>query len=138
MAKDLNGKEVSFVNFIGSIVVAIGIIVLSVGNFSSVYTNDVVNADKVLHYFMYLIMAVALGRDLFFVTKSFSALWWILTLLLPCVLGGMLEIIQSFIPCRSASWIDMAANAIGAVIGTAVVFVLLYRHVATRQQRFRK
>lgn len=40
-----------------------------------------------------------------------------LALAIPIVFGGVMELVQYFLPYRSAEWADMAANTVGAVIG---------------------
>ena len=40
-----------------------------------------------------------------------------LALTIPIAYGGAMELVQYFLPYRSAEWADMAANTVGAVIG---------------------
>jgi len=35
--------------------------------------------------------------------------------------GGLIEVLQSFIPYRSAEWADLAADAVGAFLGRALL-----------------
>jgi VanZ family protein len=123
----------SIKQFAGTIIVIIGVIVLSVGKFSSLPNTGIEGADKVAHYFMYLILTLALGKDLFFLYNSFSLKWWLLTILIPCTVGALMEVAQYFLPHRSASWADMGADAIGTVVGAVVAYVLMYKYVKRRK-----
>jgi len=40
------------------------------------------------------------------------------------ILGSGLELVQSFLPSRSAEWLDAAANAAGVAIGATVCLLL--------------
>ncbi len=41
---------------------------------------------------------------------------------IPVAFGGLMEIVQYFLPYRSSEWMDVAANAVGATIGLILGF----------------
>ena len=116
-------------SFVKSIVVATAILLLSVGHFSELPGENVENADKIVHFIMYFSLAFVLGRDLYSVRQSLSASWWTVTVLLPSLIGVLMEAVQFFLPYRSASLFDMAANISGAAVGTALSFVVIDRFI---------
>lgn len=116
-------------SFVKSIVVATAILLLSVGHFSELPGENVENADKIVHFIMYFSLAFVLGRDLYSVRQSLSASWWTVTVLLPSLFGVLIEAVQFFLPYRSASLFDMAANISGAAVGTALSFVVIDRFI---------
>ena len=63
------------------------------------------------------------------ITFAFLALWftgqyarrtWAWIVLGLCVYGAIIEVGQSFIPYRTAEWADLAADALGALVGIAI------------------
>ena len=116
-------------SFVKSIVVATAILLLSVGHFSELPGENVENADKIVHFIMYFSLAFVLGRDLYSVRQNLSASWWTVTVLLPSLFGVLMEAVQFFLPYRSASLFDMAANISGAAVGTALSFVVIDRFI---------
>ncbi len=116
-------------SFVKSIVVATAILLLSIGHFSELPGENVENADKIVHFIMYFSLAFVLGRDLYSVRQSLSASWWTVTVLLPSLFGVLMEAVQFFLPYRSASLFDMAANISGAAVGTALSFVVIDRFI---------
>ena len=77
-----------------------------------------IHGDKVVHFAAYGVMAL-LGLPL---TVGFRSGAGMLLFIL-CV-GGAIEWIQDFLPYRTGSIWDLAANGFGAVIGAAVWFAL--------------
>lgn len=116
-------------SFVKSIVVATAILLLSVGHFSELPGENVENADKIVHFIMYFSLAFVLGRDLYSVRQSLSASWWTVTVLMPSLFGVLMEAVQFFLPYRSTSLFDMAANISGAAVGTALSFVVIDRFI---------
>ena len=49
---------------------------------------------------------------------------YLIAILLPFSLGAILEFVQSFLPTRSASWIDLGYNLAGVLTGAALVWVV--------------
>lgn len=77
--------------------------------------------DKGVHAIEYGILGVFLAHALAgtFVSRSRATLWWWATGL--TVLFGMTdEIHQAFVPGRSSDILDIAADAVGAVVGATI------------------
>jgi VanZ family protein len=72
--------------------------------------------DKLQHSLSYGVLGVLGGM-------AYLA-GWSRVLLGLAAMGGLLEIIQGFIPGRSMSWEDEVANAVGAVIGVLIARVV--------------
>lgn len=70
-----------------------------------------VASDKFEHLFAYGVLQIAGG---FAFPKTTSLCRVAVGLIL---MGAALEAIQSFIPSRSAEWLDIAANAAGVILG---------------------
>ncbi|MBE9531401.1 MAG: VanZ family protein [Proteobacteria bacterium] len=84
------------------------------------------NMDKVIHLLVYSIVGVIFTRALMRGIKIKNSTTTIaLALLFSIALGTLIEIVQYFIPYRSASLGDIAANSAGALIG-----VYLYTFIA--------
>lgn len=71
--------------------------------------------DKLLHLAAYAAFAVLC-----------APIWWqsenvqrtaLITLMLLCLFGGAMELAQTLVPNREASWLDMLANSLGLVLG---------------------
>ncbi|NDV46758.1 hypothetical protein D0T49_06830 [Paludibacter sp. 221] len=112
-----------FISYWKSIIVFIGILYLSFAPpsaFKSVPTFS--NADKVIHFLMYLGLTAVLIYDSRKRNKtgkySYSILFFIACIVFPIVLGGIIEILQgAYFKPRSASWVDWFADIAGVVAG---------------------
>jgi len=71
--------------------------------------------DKSMHIFSYFVLAVLI----FFTIKENSGAI-VYSILASFAYGLIMEIVQLYVPGRSASLADAAANLIGAVLVTAV------------------
>ncbi|MEQ9210137.1 MAG: VanZ family protein [Pseudomonadales bacterium] len=76
------------------------------------------HVDKLLHLGAYAAFAILC-----------APIWWqsgniqrttLITLMLLCLFGGTMEIAQTLVPNRDASWLDMLANSLGLILGWAV------------------
>lgn len=113
------------VNYWKSSVVIIAIFVLSVVPFRSV--PDVANfknSDKLVHIFMYFVLAFTFYYDLMHrssdVEKKQKQILW-LTVFITAFYGGLIEIIQgAFFAPRSCDIRDWAADLIGIAAGLFV------------------
>lgn len=74
----------------------------------SVEGPDVPQLDKLLHVGEFLVFAWLLIR-----AKTRPVPAW----LLAAAYGAMIEVVQGFLPWRSASWWDLGANLVGATAG---------------------
>src|SRR3989304_5432211 len=72
-------------------------------------------ADKIMHFIMYAITCVLFFSVLAHKMPFRKAL--ILSVLLSVGYGAVMEVIQAYMPPREFSYLDMAANAAGALGG---------------------
>ena len=77
--------------------------------------------DKVVHFFLYMLLAMAICRDFFRQSVAFSSrkmyLW---AIVLPILYGGLIELLQGItheIFGRTAEWGDWFANILGVLVG---------------------
>lgn len=95
--------------------------------------------DKVVHFVAYAVMGAVFARSLWFDTP-WRARWVVLAAAAAATLYGISdEWHQSFVPGRDASVGDVAADAVGAVVGASVLGVMAARFTtrwprATRPQ----
>jgi VanZ family protein len=125
-------------NYKYSILVALAIIILSTIPVPEVKPlEEVPLIDKWVHFLMYAALSASMWLDRKLLHLPISASYFILMLLLPSLLGGLLELVQAYLTtCRSGEWLDAVADAIGAVIGTVVCyFISLIWEKKTSTQR---
>ena len=77
--------------------------------------------DKWTHLIMYGALSSVLLIDR---RLNGAKMQWILVTILVAALGALLEVGQYFLPYRTFEWLDMLANALGAILGTAVLCFL--------------
>jgi VanZ family protein len=113
-------------NYKYSILVALAIIILSTIPVPEVKPlEEVPLSDKWVHFLMYAALSASMWLDRKLLHLPISASYFILMLLLPSLLGGLLELVQAYLTtCRSGEWLDAVADAIGAVIGTVVCYFI--------------
>lgn len=79
------------------------------------------NMDKVIHIAVYSLVGALFTRTLvngMHIGMKNRAI--ALALISSIALGTLIEVVQHFIPYRDASFMDMAANGVGAVIGVSI------------------
>jgi len=129
------------VNYWKSSIVFIAIFVLSVVPFRSV--PDVANfknSDKLVHIFMYFVLAFTLYYDLMHrssdVSKKQKQILWLIVFI-TAFYGGFIEIIQgAFFAPRSSDIRDWAADFIGIIAGLLVGCLLPIN--STKKEKTRK
>jgi len=120
------------------------VLVLSVLPSSSFPKVDVSYADKIVHFLMYFFMVGVMVLDNFlFHSKSAKVLQKTALLeklmtnkkllyffLFAVIFGAVIEIIQFFLPTRSAEWGDLLSNLIGTIIGICLLlfFKIIFLH----------
>ena len=118
--------------------VALAIIVLSTIPVPEVKPiEDVPLIDKWVHFLMYATLSVAMWWDRRNRHQLISARYYVLMLFLPTLLGGLMELVQAYLTtCRSGDWLDAIADAIGAVIGTVVCYIIsvIWKEKASTQR----
>ena len=106
------------INGFYSALLAIDIVVVVIASLLPGNNQVVGDLDKVGHLVMYASLA-------FFVCLNFPEnKKRVVALILGIVLGALMEIIQSFIPGRSASMFDQIANTAGILAGTVLFYVV--------------
>jgi len=73
------------------------------------------HVDKLLHIGAYAAFAL-LCAPLWWRSKN-SQRTTLVILLLLCLFGGAMELGQTLVPNRDASWLDMVANCLGLILG---------------------
>jgi len=87
--------------------------------------EDVPLMDKWVHFVMYAVLSAAMWWDCRCRHQSMSFSYYGLMLLFPTCLGGLLELVQAYLTtCRSGEWLDAVADAIGALIGTFICYII--------------
>ena len=75
--------------------------------------------DKIVHFFLYMFLTMAICRDFFRQSVAFSSRkMYIWAIALPILYGGLIEILQeNFFPPRTAEWGDWFADILGVLAG---------------------
>ena len=123
IVKRLKAKGKRLCHYPLSLCVGLVIIVLSLYPFGHIeLAEHVPLADKWTHMVMYGVLAFVIWWEN---TRSHDHRYdvrlvvWVL--LLPIVLGGVLELAQHYLATyRSGEWLDLVADAIGAAVGALV------------------
>ncbi len=110
-----------------SVVIALVIFYLSIIRIPSDYIAPwmaTVHFDKMVHFLLFFLLSVALAYDgltpLQLENRRVKLLR--LTILMPLVYGGVLELIQEYAcATRTGSWLDWVADIIGSVAAYAVI-----------------
>jgi VanZ family protein len=84
---------------------------------------EIPNLDKAIHSLLYIPLGFLLSLPKissrfvlkFFIPLGFGALY-----------GGILELLQSFVPGRTSSWGDEIANIVGVGIGLGFGFLIMH------------
>ena len=85
--------------------------------------DSVAFIDKWTHFVMYGTLVAVIMAE--YGHRKSAICWWrLLTggLLLPVVMGGMVELAQAYLTggTRSGDWMDFLANTVGAMLGAAI------------------
>ncbi|WP_410795623.1 VanZ family protein [Parabacteroides sp. FAFU027] len=84
--------------------------------------------DKAVHFTMYLVAAFATMFELSrlrLLGNKRNIIW--LAIVLPILFGGLMEILQLYVPFRSCDIRDFIANSLGAIVG-----FILFRIISVR------
>ena len=74
--------------------------------------------DKIVHFILYGLTSILLFR--FFISKTNSRRALFKAVAIASIYGAAMEVVQYFLPYRSFSLGDMAANAAGAVLACLI------------------
>lgn len=113
-------------NYKYSIIIAAGILYLSLRNISQTEYNSlfikIENIDKVIHGIMYFCLSLALALE----SKAKNNYRIILRVfLISTIFGGVMEILQLYVPSRTASWGDFLADMAGSAL-PLVILIIIY------------
>ena len=86
-----------------------------------------VSSDKVAHFVAYAVVGAL-------AVLSLPARWWWLAWLATVAMGLLLEIAQAATPYRSFEWGDLAADAVGALVGVTIGVVAARAFAPTNTQ----
>jgi VanZ family protein len=76
-------------------------------------------ADKLVH------LGIFFGFALLFWMDQRPSMWW--TLAASWAFAGIIELLQGLLPYRDGDWLDFAAGALGATLGTLTLLWLRRR-----------
>lgn len=93
--------------------------------------------DKWTHITFYIVLSLTAGIEY---RRAHRGAGWkrmlVISLLLPVLMGGLIEIVQA--TCtggrRSGDWLDFAADGVGAIIGWIIGQVYLYSSGTSSRQ----
>lgn len=108
-----------------TIVILVIVTILSTMWVSSLPSIDIPNIDKPVHFAMYAILTMAIFMDHTRWLRKPGNKWiYLIAPLIAICYGGLMELVQALLPWRGCSIWDFLANSIGAVIATAIYFVI--------------
>lgn len=109
-----------------TILIGLAVLILSTINTGSLSLKikPISNGDKVVHMLFYMAITLSLlfdhSRRMQLDTKRLT---YIIAASISIFMGGAIELIQHFLPYRSASPADMIANIIGTAIGIIIYYI---------------
>ena len=120
-----------------SLLAATAIVVVSLIPVPELPIQDVPLYDKWAHFVMYGVLSLIVWWEY---RRGHKDINWgkalILALIAPIVLGGLLELAQSYLTtCRNGDWLDFVANTIGALLGSALAIPYLYLNRESRPSK---
>ncbi|MDR3328138.1 MAG: VanZ family protein [Prevotellaceae bacterium] len=119
-----------------SIVVAFISFVLFVMPTNGLEVAQVACCDKIVHLLIYFTLVVAIFWDKFRVSRGTFNMFKILIIMFAATLfGAFIEIIQFFLPYRSASLYDLLADLLGAFIGIIVCKIVMYKKIMNNAKK---
>lgn len=99
-----------------SLIVLVIICYLSFFKPSATPQIEIPNLDKVAHFCMYFGLSMMVWVDLFRYKKVQPVFGWTLGFILPVIISGVIEILQSTLTSyRGGDWFDFLANSLGAL-----------------------
>lgn len=119
-----------------SLLIACAICILSLCPASQIELPDISLIDKWAHFCMYGGLSGTVWTEY---AKSHRPAKFRKAILpavvLPLALGGTMELMQAYCTAtRSGDWLDMGANAIGVVLGTAVGYFVVCPFIERRKR----
>ena len=122
----MNIYSAHIVKYYKSIIAVSVVIILSfipADNSDKLNLSIIPHFDKIIHFFMYLFLSLALFIDIYKKKKKPTKINILLLSVIILIFSGMIEIIQFlFIVSRSGSFADTAANLVGIIIASLFYF----------------
>lgn len=110
-----------------SVLLTLIILVLSFAKLPALESiPKVTNLDKLVHFMMYFSLTLVLMYDFSKEKKNINRAWRfiLICLLFPFLLGGITELLQSFLFApRVSEWWDWISNSFGVLVGWGVYVV---------------
>lgn len=111
-------KLLKYYKSISVIAVVMVFSLLPADNADKILFIDFPHIDKIIHFFMYLILSLILLIDIHLYKKKPTSFYTLSVLTFILIFSGIIEIIQEvFILSRSGSFYDFAANLTGIILG---------------------
>jgi len=98
------------------------LVIITVGSLTPVALKvEISHWDKVIHVLLYIPLGFLLSLP-----KVFSCVFlnFFILFVLGSLYGGVLELLQHFVPGRTPSWYDEIANVVGVGIGFSLGFLV--------------
>ncbi len=94
-------------------------------------------ADKIVHFFLYVFLSLAICRDFYRQSVAFSSRKMIIwAIILPVIYGGLIEILQEQFFNRTAEWGDWFADILGA-LASYFLARKVYPKIITQEKTFK-
>lgn len=84
-------------------------------------------SDKVVHFVIYFVLSLVLLMDLMKRKVFPVGISCLVALGIPVIYGGLMEIVQYFLPYRSAAWFDFLANSVGSMVAVLIGYFIFRR-----------
>lgn len=120
-------------NYKYSILIAACIVYLSLMKPPSIESSllKIENIDKVIHAIMYACLSLTLALESN--TKN-NHLKLLPVFIISTIFGGVIEILQSYFPPRTASWGDFIADATGSVLPLVILLIVYLTHYGRERE----
>lgn len=120
-------------NYKYSILIAACIVYLSLMKPPSIDSPllKIENIDKVIHAIMYAFLSLVMAFESN--TKN-NHLKLLTVFIISTTFGGVIEILQSYFPPRTASWGDFIADAIGSVLPLVILLIVYLKHYGRERE----
>jgi VanZ family protein len=107
-----------------TILVGLGILYVCLVRDPGISLPTFAGADKWVHVLMFTLLGIVICWDSI-QTKLSSVRLWLVTMIVPMVYGGIIELLQEqyFAP-RSGEWMDWLADCAGTVLGAGLVMII--------------
>ncbi|MCQ2360089.1 MAG: VanZ family protein [Paludibacteraceae bacterium] len=89
------------------------------------------NIDKVIHAIMYATLSLAMAFESNVKNNSLKILP---VFIISTTFGGVIELLQSYFPPRTASWGDFIADAIGSVLPLVILLIVNLTHYGRERE----